>query len=330
MTLPREFRRLRICLIGFGDVAARTFLQRTQRIPNRHGPRLLAIGRSLGSNLPRQIKDAMRATRSSYLPLDIDRKRDALRMASLAQAAILYVPTAESQTSPGSRLKQQTQANTEKQMSLGAAPRDSRARAFAASVRTKPLRFPMVYLSTTGVYGQHFDAIVDETAACRTRQARSQRRLDAERVLRPLGAHVLRVPGIYDSADRLPLARLKARQPALREEDDVYTNHIHADDLAHIAWVALFRGRSGRVTNTVDATELKMGDYFDAVADATGLPKPPRVSRDEMNSLAQQGVIHPMMMSFLSDSRRVRSTRLQAELGIRLRYPTVHDTLAHI
>jgi hypothetical protein len=307
MTLPREFRRLRICLVGFGDVAKRTLMQRAQAIPNRHGPKLLAIGRSSAAHLPAQVHGAIRKTRNCYLQLDIDRKQDARKMASLAQAAILYVPTADGRAS--------------------SPPRDPRARAFAVSCRAKAHRFPMVYLSTTGVYGQHFDAIVDETAACRTQQARSQRRLDAEHVLRPLGAHVLRVPGIYDSHDRLPLARLQAQQPALLAQDDVYTNHIHADDLAHIAWIALFRGRPGRVTNAVDATELKMADYFDAVADATGLPRPPRIGRDEMAALARQGAIHPMMMGFLSDSRRVRSKRLSTELGVRLRYPTVHHTL---
>lgn len=280
--------------------------------------------------MPEHTKSALRATRSSYLALDIDRRKDAQKMASLAQAAILYVPTAEGRASRNAHLEQQTEEIAHANAGRQSYPQDSRARNFAASVRAKPLRFPMVYFSTTGVYGQHFDAIVDETAACRTRQARSQRRLDAENMLRPLGAHVLRVPGIYDSRERLPLARLKAGQPALRQADDVYTNHIHADDLAHIAWIALFRGRPGRVTNAVDATELKMGDYFDAVADATGLPRPPRVSRDEMKSLAQQGAIHPMMMGFLADSRRVRSNRLGAELGIRLRFPTVHHTLQHL
>lgn len=329
MTLPREFRRLRICLIGFGDVAARTFLQRVQQIPNRHGPRLIAVGRSPHANLSEATKTSMRATRSSYLALDVDRRAHVQKIAAIAHAAILYVPTAEGRDA-GVRPAASAGEKLNIKVSSRSSPRDSRARNFAVSIRAKGHRLPMVYLSTTGVYGQHFDAIVDETASCRTQQARSQRRLDAERVLRPLGAHVLRVPGIYDSHDRLPLARLQARQPALRAEDDVYTNHIHADDLAHIAWVALFRGRPGRVTNTVDATDLKMADYFDAVADATGLPRPPRVSREEMNTLAQQGVIHPMMMSFLADSRRVRSARLGTELGIRLRYPTVHDTLARL
>jgi dTDP-4-dehydrorhamnose reductase len=204
-----------------------------------------------------------------------------------------------------------------------------RMRRWAALSRETNRRIPMVYISTTGVYGDHRGDLVTETTVCRAGQARSRRRLDAESHLRPLGAHVLRAPGIY-AADRLPEARLKAGQPALRPEEDVWTNHIHADDLARLAWVALFRGRPARVTNAVDDSMLRMADYFDKVADALGLSRPPRVSREELKEQAARGLISPMAMSFLAESRRVRSARLTRELRIRLRYPTVDHTLKEI
>ena len=306
MTLPREFRRLRIALIGFGDVAKRTFAQRAAYPSARHGPRFVLVSRSPLSAPPAGLRNTLRSIRGQALAVDVDQYAALRRLLRVPNASIIYVPTAEQSNQPSHR--------------------DSRGRRLAAAYRTLARRTPMVYLSTTGVYGHHHDAVVDEMARCKTTQARSRRRLDAEHQLRPLGAHVLRVPGIYGH-DRLPLARLQARQPALRPEDDVYTNHIHADDLAHVAWIALFRGKPGRITNAVDQTEMKMGEYFDAVADATGLPRPPRVRRDELNALAQQGVIHPMMMSFMADSRRVTTRRLQQELGVRLRYPTVLDAL---
>jgi nucleoside-diphosphate-sugar epimerase len=133
---------------------------------------------------------------------------------------------------------------------------------------------------------------------------------------------LLRAPGIY-AQDRLPLERLRQGQPALVPVDDVYTNHIHADDLAHAAWLALFRTRGGRSFNVCDDTDLLMGDYFDVVADATGLPRPPRMSRAEVATR-----VSPMMLSFMRDSRRISNTRMKRELRLRLRVADVHALLA--
>jgi nucleoside-diphosphate-sugar epimerase len=130
------------------------------------------------------------------------------------------------------------------------------------------------------------------------------------------------VPGIYAS-DRLPLERLRAGLPALVPEDDVFTNHIHADDLARICIAAFFRGGRGRVYNAVDRSQLKMGEYFDLVADRFGLPRPPRLPRDQL-----RGAVSPMMYSFMRDSRRVTSKRIERELRLRLAWPTVADALA--
>lgn len=182
-----------------------------------------------------------------------------------------------------------------------------------------------VYISTTGVYGDHAGAWIDETARLDTREARSLRRIAAERILRRRRrAHVLRVPGIY-AADRLPLARLQQRLPALSSEDDVYTSHIHAEDLARIAIVALLRGQPCRVTNTVDDSGLRMGEYFDLVARHFGLEPPPRLPRDELKK-----AVSPMMYSFMAASRRIRNRRLKRELRVRLSHPTVASALASL
>jgi nucleoside-diphosphate-sugar epimerase len=132
---------------------------------------------------------------------------------------------------------------------------------------------------------------------------------------------VLRVPGIY-AADRLPLARLRAGTPALARDVDGYSNHVHADDLAGICAAALHRGRPGRVYHAVDESGMKMGDYFDAVADAFGLVRPPRVSRE-----VAQEQLPAELLSFMGESRRLSGTRLRKELRVRLRYPTVRGAL---
>jgi len=185
----------------------------------------------------------------------------------------------------------------------------------------------VVYVSTTGVYGDRGGALTPESAPRRPHNARARRRVDAEQVLRAwaLAARgsvaILRAPGIY-AAGRLPLERLRQATPALRPEDDVYTNHIHADDLAQLAWLALFRALPGRAYNAADDTHMKMADYFDAVADAFGLARPPRVARAELAR-----TMPPLRLSFMSESRRLVNTRIKRELRVRLRYPRVEALL---
>ena len=302
--LPRQFRRQRIALIGFGDVARRLLEQRLTQPCARFGPRFIALSRSTRSLDHASLNTVAKHQRLQFVHCDLDDRRSVKRIRALGQSVLIFAPPADNK------------ADT----------RDLRIRRLVSQLRLNQLAPRLVYISTTGVYGNAHGAVVTETSRCLTQQPRSLRRIDAERQCRRLGAHVLRVPGIY-AGDRLPVERLRTQMPALRPEDDVYTNHIHADDLAEITWLACFRGHPGRITNTVDQTSMKTGDYFDRIADAKGYSRPPRISRAEMESLAQQGRISAMMMSFLKDSRQVRTKRLEQELGARLRYPTVDHTL---
>ncbi len=195
----------------------------------------------------------------------------------------------------------------------------------------KPGSLParLVYVSTTGVYGDCQGVEIDESRPTAATTARAQRRVDAEQQLRTWGREtgcsitILRAPGIY-AGDRLPLDRILRGTPALNTDEDVFSNHIHADDLAHACCLALFRGKAGRAINVVDDSDLKMGDYFDAVADAYRLAKPPRLSKVE---LEQQ--LSPVQLSFMSESRRIGNHRLKQELRLKLQYPTIQDTLSH-
>ncbi len=205
---------------------------------------------------------------------------------------------------------------------------DSRTRNLLAALArgTLPQRF--VYISTSGVYGDCSGARVDETHPLNPQSARALRRVDAEQRIRNwaqrnrVQASILRVPGIY-TAERLPLERLRANTPAILCEQDGYTNHIHADDLACIAVAALRYGKPNRVYHASDDGELKMGDYFDAVADASGLSRPPRLPRAEV-----ERTVSPLLWSFMNESRRLTNTRMKKELNITLRYPTVAHMLS--
>jgi nucleoside-diphosphate-sugar epimerase len=180
----------------------------------------------------------------------------------------------------------------------------------------------LVYISTSGVYGDCGGAWVTETRPVAPTNGRAIRRVDAERQLRAWGRRqgvqvaILRAPGIY-AADRLPLERIKRGTPALVAKDDSYTNHIHADDLARLVWAALFRGRGQRVYHAVDAQPLKMADWFDSCADAFGLTRPPRIGRAEAEKCLSEA-----LLSFLRESRRLSNARATRELRLKYRYPT--------
>jgi nucleoside-diphosphate-sugar epimerase len=206
---------------------------------------------------------------------------------------------------------------------------DPRTRALVQALARGGRVRRLVYASTSGVYGDAGGARFDETRALAPATARARRRADAEAQLRWFGRRagvvvtILRVPGIY-AADRAGGAqeRLLRGTPVLAAADDVYTNHIHADDLARACVAALVRGRPQRVLHASDDSELKMGDYFDLAADLLGLPRPPRITRAEA-----QAALPASMLSFMSESRRLDNTRLKRELRVVLRHPTAADGL---
>ena len=264
----RKLGRPRLLIIGCGDVGLRIVSRLAARF------RLIAL-----TSTPARAA-LLRAAGVVPIGGDLDRRRSLGRLHGLATRVVHLAP-------PGN-----------------AGAGDARTRHLAAALAGTAQR--AVYISTTGVYGDHGGRQIDETARLKPANERAVRRIDAERVMRGrLRAAVLRVPGIY-AHDRLPLDRLRQNLPALADADDVYTNHIHADDLARISIAALARGRAARVYNTVDDTGVKMAEYFDLVADATGLPRPPRLPRAELKS-----AVSPMMYSFMTESRRLSNRRLK-------------------
>ena len=294
-------------MVGAGDVGARLIAQLTKRLGQHIS--ILAITRRT------EQARRLRCLGARILALNLEQRRDLQRLAAFRQRVVhLAPPPASGSSDPRTR-------NLLSVLSRSAVEQ--------ANHHTGRLRQAgWIYASTTGVYGDVQGALIDETRRVRPNSDRAKRRVEAERQWRAAGARgvgrtvVIRVPGIY-AADRLPLERLQKGLPALREQDDVHTNHINAEDLARILWLALMRGRSNRIYHAVDNSEIKMGAYFDLVADSLNLPRPPRFARQEV---AQK--VSPAMMSFMQESRRLGNRRLLKELRVSLRYPTVSDTLA--
>lgn len=282
-----------VLIVGSGDVARRIIPWLARRF------RVCAVVRR-----PEE-RAALRALGARALVADLDQPSSLGRLAGIADYVLHCAPPPA--TGQGD-------------------PRTGRLLAALQHRGSLPRR--LVYISTTGVYGDCGGDWLDETRPPRPTSARGARRVAAEGLLRGFGRRtgcrvsLLRAPGIYDSDARLPLARLEKGDPVLQADDDVFTNHIHADDLAWLLALGLFRGKPGRAYNACDDSQLRMGDYFDLVADACGLPRPPRLSRDELASR-----VSPMTLSFMSESRRIGNARIKRELRAGLRFPTVADAL---
>ena len=295
--MPARFRRQRLLIVGCGDVGQRVARQLVGRV------RVLALTSS-----PQRVA-ALRAQGITPLLGDLDQPDTLRRLAGLAQRVLHLAPPPAQAT--------------------GSWWLDPRSQALARSLRRRSLPDALVYGSTSGVYGDCAGAEVAETRPLKPNTPRAQRRVDAEHVMRHLGrslrVSILRIPGIYapDREGGTPRERLLRGTPVLRREDDVYTNHIHADDLATACQLALWRGRPQRLYNVCDNTRLLMGDYFDLAADLYGLQRPPRVARD-----VAREQLPVSLLSFMSESRRLLNTRLKTELRLTLQYPTVREGLA--
>jgi len=286
---------IRVLLIGCGDVALRAAALL------RHKARLYG--------LIRRPDEVAKLRAHGIVPIvgDLDRIATLRRLRSAPFAVLHFAP-------PPSEGRDD--------------PRTQNLIAALTRADVVPKRF--VYISTSGVYGDCAGARIDEMRPRRAETPRARRRVAAEDRLREwarrdgVALAILRAPGIY-AETRLPLDRIKQGSPVLVPEDDVFTNHIHADDLARSAVAALFHARPSRAYNITDDAEMKMGGWFDLVADAFHLPRPPRVTWEE----AEQRIA-PMLLSFMSESRRLSNARMKRELRLRLKYPTPHRLLDEI
>jgi nucleoside-diphosphate-sugar epimerase len=285
----------RLLIVGCGDVGLRVL------------PLVCGRWRVFVLTSSPQRAPALRARGVTPLVGDLDAPATLGRLAGLADAVLHLAPP----------------------QATGRHDRRTRALAQALARGGGVQRF--VYVSTTGVYGDAGGARIDETRRLAATTERARRRVDAEQVLRAwaraqgVRLSILRAPGIYagNRAGGHPRERLARGTPVLVPADDVYSNHIHADDLARACVAALARGRPLRAYSACDSSEMRVGDYYDLAADLAGLPRPPRLTRREAES-----VLGAQQMSFLSESRRLDNRRLREELRLVLRYPTVAEGLA--
>ncbi|WP_174875984.1 SDR family oxidoreductase [Vogesella oryzae] len=285
-----------LLIIGAGDIARRALPQLT-----RHWRVIVLL---------RDPEKARLWREGGAMPLlaDLDVGRSLSRLAGLADAVLYTAPPPDS-------------GNQD--------PRLRKVLSQLAKTASLPQR--IVYISTSGVYGNAAGEWLDETHPLQPQSPRAQRRVDAERQLRAFAMlhscalTILRAPGIY-AANRLPLSRFASQTPLIDADEDSISNHIHADDLARLCVAALQQTRGGiRIYNASDSQPLPVGTWYDKLADTLGYPRLPRLPRAQV-----QQRVSPGLWSFMAESRRLSNTRLLRELPGCLHYPTVDTLLAEL
>lgn len=209
----------------------------------------------------------------------------------------------------------------------GGGYQDSRMRNFCATIKAENGPRRIIYMSTSGVYGDCGDTVVTEETPPNPQTARAKRRFDAETVLQGWGKEqkveviILRVTGIYGPG-RLPVTQLASGQPLLYEHLSPPTNRVHAADLARICVAAADKGEDGDIFNISDGQTGTMTQYFNAAADLLGFPRPRQVSQEEAHQ-----VMSPLMLSYISETRRMDNGKMLRKLGVKLLYPSLEDGL---
>ena len=181
------------------------------------------------------------------------------------------------------------------------------------------------YLSTTGVYGDHNGAWIDEETPPGPLGARGQRRAAAERRWSEFGdthgasVQNFRLAGIYGPM-RNALASLRAGTARRINKPGQVFSRIHVDDIARILFAALHSDIGTRSFSVCDDEPAPPADIVAYAADLLGI-EPPPVQNFEDADLSE------MARSFYAENKRIRNDRIKNELGVALAYPTYREGL---
>ncbi len=186
------------------------------------------------------------------------------------------------------------------------------------------------YFSTTGVYGDHGGAWVDEDTPPAPASERAQRRLLAEQRWQALGGrlgvpvHIFRLPGIYGPG-RSALDQVRAGSARRIVKPGQVFSRIHVDDIATTVLTSMERPERAGLYNVADDEPAPQADVVAYACTLLEVEPPPLIDFAEMESS-----LSPMARSFYAESRRVRNARIKQELGVTLSYPTYREGLRAI
>jgi len=178
------------------------------------------------------------------------------------------------------------------------------------------------YLSTTGVYGDHAGAWVDESTPLTPSTKRGKARKAAEEAWLATGlpVHIFRLAGIYGPG-RGPFAKVRAGTARRIIKEGQVFSRIHVDDIAQVLEASIARPDPGAAYNLCDDDPAPPQDVLEHAAKLLGVAPPPAVPFEEAD-------LSPMARSFYAESKRVSNERIKAELGVELIHPDYRSGLA--
>ena len=171
----------------------------------------------------------------------------------------------------------------------------------------------VIYVSSTGVYGQNAGEWVDERSVCDPVTDGGRACLAGERLLlahaRGRDAVVLRMAGLYGEG-RAPLADDVAAGRVIVGSPDAYLNLIHVEDAAGAVVAAAAVEQAARRTFVVsDGHPPTRGEYVRRLAAARGVAPPPFAGGSGLG-------------------KRARNLRVVKAMGLELQYPSYREGLA--
>ncbi|TWT15092.1 SDR family oxidoreductase [Reyranella sp. CPCC 100927] len=186
------------------------------------------------------------------------------------------------------------------------------------------------YLSTTGVYGDHGGAWIDETTPVAPISDRARRRVAAEQQWQALGERlrvptfIFRLPGIYGPG-RSALDQVRAGTARRIARPGQVFSRIHIEDIATTVLASMRQPDASAIYNVADDEPSAQADVVAFAYTLLGLLPPPPVDYADI-----EASLPPMARSFYAESRRMKNDRIKRDLGVTLAYPTYREGLRAI
>lgn len=181
------------------------------------------------------------------------------------------------------------------------------------------------YLSTTGVYGNHDGAWVNEQTPVTPTTERGRWRVEAEAQWlnlyqkHKMPVHVFRLAGIY-GAERGPFEKIRSNAARCIIKENQVFSRIHVEDIASTLEASIQKPNPGQIYNVCDDAPAPPEDVLTYAAQLLGYPAPPTV-------LFEDADLSPMARSFYSDSKKVSNHLIKTELSVHLAYPDYQSGL---
>ena len=178
------------------------------------------------------------------------------------------------------------------------------------------------YLSTTGVYGDHGGAWIDEETPSGPVGARGWRRQKAEAAWAATGLpmHYFRLAGIYGPGRNSLQSLRQGTARRITKPGQVFSR-IHVEDIAQILQASINHPNPGRAYSVCDDLPAPPQEVVSYAAALLDMEPPPETAFEDAE-------LSPMARSFYGENKRIRNDRIKQELGIKLKYPTYREGLA--